>query len=298
MSAADLPCPVCSSTDTAEQRPSTLDGALTADHLRITDDTYGRTARLLECAGCRFVFADPSEVASVVDRYAEVVDPGYEATAVQRRRQMDALLAEVCDHTPGAATLLDVGAGIGLMVEAATARGLDAAGVEPGAWSVATAERRGVTGVHEGVLPHVALTGRTFDVVTVIDVIEHVDDPVGLLRDAAHHLAPGGVVAVVTPDVGSVAARALGRRWWHYRPAHIGYFDRSSLERAAVEAGLHVVARSRARWWFPVGYLAERVTGYLRFLGPVHRRLDGGRLYDRTVRLNLFDSWLVLLEAR
>ena len=55
---------------------------------------------------------------------------------------------------------------------------------------------------------------------------------------------------VVTPDVGSVAARLMRHRWWHFRAAHIGYFNHRTLAAAAAKAGLRVVSTRRPVWYF------------------------------------------------
>ena len=152
----------------------------------------------------------------------------------------------------------------------------------------------------EGRLPLAALGSRTFDLVTLVDVIEHVTDPVGLCRDAAARLAPGGRIVVVTPDVESIAARVLGRRWWHFRVAHIGYFSPRSFSRAAERAGLRVVDRERARWYFPVGYLVDRTREYLP-IPSLPALLAGAnvvsRLREMVVPLNLFDSTVYYLGS-
>src|SRR5690606_19629035 len=123
-------------------------------------------------------------------------------------------------------------------------------GVEPSERLAAAGRGRGLE-VVTGTLPHAGLAGRKFDLVTVVDVIEHVTDPVALLRHAAAHLDAGGILAVVTPDLGSGTARLVGRRWWHFRAAHVGYFDRGTLARAASAAGLVERRRSRPRWYLP-----------------------------------------------
>ena len=151
----------------------------------------------------------------------------------------------------------------------------------------------GVNGVEiiQGTFPHPALAGRKFD------VIEHVTAPVTLLSHCREALTPGGVLLVVTPDVGSFLARRLDVRWWHFRLAHVGYFNRASLSRAAECAGLSPVTWFRARWFFRVHYLAERMSAYLpvgwwnRFalrIPPL------AWLYRRVIPVNLFDSWVVL----
>ena len=86
-----------------------------------------------------------------------------------------------------------------------------------------------------------------FEVVTLIDVIEHVPDPVDLMRRIKSVMAPDGICVVVTPDVNSVAARLMGWKWWHFRAAHIGYFNKSTLGLGARDGGVTRRARSRGR---------------------------------------------------
>ena len=107
------------------------------------------------------------------------------------------------------------------------ASGFAARGIEPSSPLQAIAAQRGLPVTH-GVLPNSELPG-PFDVVTLIDVIEHVPDPVDLVRRIKSVMAPNGIFVVVTPDVDSVAARLMGWKWWHFRAAHIGYFNRSTL---------------------------------------------------------------------
>jgi hypothetical protein len=134
-----------------------------------------------------------------------------------------------------------------------------------------------------------------FDVLTAIDVIEHVADPVALMEECTALMKDDGCGILVTPDVDSVAARLLGPRWWHYRPAHIGYFNRATLIRALNNAGLEPTHFERARWVFPADYLWERVNSYL----PSAVRVPApSALRMLTVPLNLFDSWLVTFGKR
>jgi len=80
-----------------------------------------------------------------------------------------------------------------------------------------TAVDRNSNGYEAG-LPHVSLNFdqpdfapeiglRLFNVVTAIEVIEHVESPIGFLRNLGKLLAPGGVAVVTTPNVDSLPAR-------------------------------------------------------------------------------------------
>ncbi|MCB9703440.1 MAG: class I SAM-dependent methyltransferase [Myxococcales bacterium] len=287
-------CWICGAGGATLWRERALDRPLRAEDLRITDAGYGRTLRLWRCGECGFIFADGDDLARLEALYGELDDPEYDAGGEARARQMRWLIDLARRARPQARTLLDVGAASGLLVDAAAAAGLDAEGIEPSRSLAAGAQGRGLR-VHHGVLPHPALAGRRFDLVALVDVIEHVADPVGLLREAAAHLAPGGALLVVTPDIGSRAARLMGGRWWHLRLAHVGYFNASTLDAALRAAGLRREAGRRARWFFPVGYLAERLERYLPIAGlnRLARRLPlVAGAYRRVIPLDLGDSFV------
>lgn len=267
-------------------------GGVSAEDLAITDDRYGMTLRLLACH-CGFRFADPAELPDLLALYGELDDPGYTDGEGPRRSQQRALLDAVRRHAPHARTLLDVGAASGLLVAEAVAAGMEATGIEPSETLSSGARSSGLD-VLTGALPDPALDGRTFDVVTLVDVIEHVPDPVGLLRAARAHVAEDGLLLVVTPDAAAVVARLLRRRWWHLRIAHIGYFTRPTLTAALAEAGLHPVRWWRPGWVFEGGYLAERFGRYVPGVRPLVARAGDRPLLRRTLPLNPRDSLAVL----
>ncbi len=292
-------CWVCDAPGARAWRSRRLDRPLEPEDLRITDQRYGLTLALRRCDACGFVFADAAELERLTSLYEGLVDPGYEESQEPRRLQMRCLLDAALRARPHARSLLDVGAAAGLLVAEARARGLDALGVEPSRALCDVARARHGIDLLPGVLPHPVLDGRRFDLVFLIDVLEHVANPVDLLRECARRLAPAGVLVLVTPDAGSVAARLLRHRWWHFRLAHVGYFDHRSLARAVERAGLVTIAVRRARWYFGVEYLVTRLGQYLplgRLTSLARRSAVGRALLRRTIPLDLRDSFLVLLR--
>jgi SAM-dependent methyltransferase len=295
---ADSACWVCGAGRLAIFRESTIDRELSPDDLRITDDRYGTTVRLFRCEHCGFIFADREQVRALVSLYQRLEDPDYEATADARRVQMQRILDATLRLKPQARTLLDIGAGIGLLVHEAAKRGLAAEGIEPSEWAVRVGRERFGATLHAGVFPHAATRGRPFDIIALVDVIEHVNDPVGLLTAIRDQLAPGGLSIIITPDIASLAARCFGPRWWHFRLAHVGYFNTTSLETAFDRAGLRTVRRRRAKWYFPIGYLSQRVGQYVPPYRLLHRALAATPVTRWCIPLNLFDSWCYWVTPR
>jgi SAM-dependent methyltransferase len=257
--------------------PSTVDAAA----FRVTDANYGQCAAVYQCAACGF--RQCSDFSDVLSFYQAMDDPGYEASRAPRALQAERLLQSVRRYRPGG-RLLDIGAGSGILVEVATRLGYRAEGIEPSEWMVRSAAAHGLK-IQAGILPHEEITG-SYDVVTLVDVIEHVSDPVELLVQARSVLASDGIGLVITPDVASVAARVMGKHWWHYRMAHICYFERDTLLAALRHAGLEPIAIFRPSWYFTADYLIQRLGAYL----PIVRKMQLPILERMVVPLNLFDS--------
>lgn len=154
---------------------------------------------------------------------------------------------------------LDVGCASGYFLEAAQARGFEVRGVEPSEEARAHADER-VRGAIDASLGD---GDRGFDLITFWDVLEHLADPFATLADAAPRLAPGGVLGVVVPVLGSVNTRLAPRTWDQYKPPeHLWFFSPRAMRAALSRAGLEVVLEEPA--W----------TRHARFIDPEHRRRD------------------------
>jgi 2-polyprenyl-3-methyl-5-hydroxy-6-metoxy-1,4-benzoquinol methylase len=84
--------------------------------------------------------------------------------------------------------------------------------------------------------------GRTFDVVLMLNLIEHVDNPGDILRKAHSVLSPEGIVLIKTPNTDSLDARLFRNRNWggYHCPRHWVLFNRQNLQALVERAGLKV----------------------------------------------------------
>lgn len=253
-------CPACGSGRLIDYRRGTFSAdRLTADEIKITDKGYGRLWDLGLCLDCRHVFANPCPTPALMNAlYASVEDPLYDAEAAGRGRNFHRILDVLERLAGGPGPLFDVGAATGILLDLARARGWTTDGIEPSAWAVRFAKDKYGLDIRRGDVESAVLPAGAYRAVTMVDVIEHTPRPGEAVRRAYEILAPDGLLCVVTPDVGSAAARLAGRRWWHFRPGHLSYFCRRSLDALLEGAGFRVVRRRRYAWTFSLHYLLSR----------------------------------------
>ncbi len=138
--------------------------------------------------------------------------------------------------------LLDVGSGKGRFLSRAGHRGWRAKGVEPVAGSVALARARHGVDVIVGTLEEAAFAARSFDVVTMWHVLEHLADPRGAMAEARRLLDDGGLLALEIPNLASLQAQIGRDRWFHMMlPHHLVHFTPETLRRLLADNGFEVV---------------------------------------------------------
>lgn len=152
---------------------------------------------------------------------------------------------------------LDIGCGAGLLCEPLARLGAAVTGVDAAAENVAaaSAHAEGVGLDIRYMAGEVAgLDIGTFDLVTSVEVIEHVADKAAFLRDVAARLAPDGLLVMSTPNRTAAsrvllvgAAEAVG-----YVPKGTHHWEDfvtpEELEALLAEAGLTVTARRGIAW--------------------------------------------------
>lgn len=137
--------------------------------------------------------------------------------------------------------LLDIGCGIGLLVEAAQKRGIHAEGIDLSSFAVEYGSRElHIRGLKAGDFTTVLDAKKTFDVVYLNHVIEHVPDPVRFVEDCCRYLSPGGWLVLETPDIDSTQAKRAGKNWEYILTEHLYYFNLATLAQLVENQGLSV----------------------------------------------------------
>jgi SAM-dependent methyltransferase len=239
-------CPACGSTRFA---------ALPTPGRWVGRDTFaplrGRVG-LARCRSCglRLVSPRPDSDALAAFYSGTAHDYHDSDSSLSAGARGELLLARIEQTLPSDVprTLLDYGCGGGGFLRQAAARGWTVQGFEPAARGLEACRRGGLDVVDslEGI------PAGSVGVVTLHHVFEHLEDPAAVLDAIRRLLAPGGLLFLEVPNVGSLRARlsfdVLSRRIRvdeRYRafPIHLNYFQPRTLKRLLERAGWVIVRR-------------------------------------------------------
>jgi 2-polyprenyl-3-methyl-5-hydroxy-6-metoxy-1,4-benzoquinol methylase len=210
--------------------------------------TSDEAFEFFRCAGCDIVFLHPMPF----DRLGEIYPKNYysfvssDKSAIQRvKESLDRrYFRKVLAGMPGEKlSALDVGGGSGWLldiVKAADPRVMDTWVVDIDGAARELAEAAGHSFL-EGRIEDLPVE-RAFDVVLMLNLIEHVTDPRAVLRKAREALAPGGRIIIKTPNYDALDARLFHSSSWggFHTPRHFVLFTRPSFAKLAQEVGLAV----------------------------------------------------------
>jgi len=214
--------------------------------------------KLRRCGQCGCLWADDArqDEATLVAAYERVSESYFESTENDPRylgfyRWLEALLKE---HVSGRA-ILDVGCGDGTFLSALS-DDWSKRGVEPSVSGARLARARSLEvacGTLETTAPY------EVNLISALDVIEHVVDPHNFIESLKRRLAKGGIVLLLTGDADAYAARIAGSQWSYLRwCGHISVFSRAGLRRLLESHGFEVLASKRCEhpsspgafaWW-------------------------------------------------
>jgi SAM-dependent methyltransferase len=187
--------------------------------------------------------------------------------------------------------LLEVGCAYGFLLEEAK-RAFDVTGIELAEEAADHCRRSGLhvlTGaVDDRLLEELGL----FDVIVMLDVIEHLPSPRQTVALLAGHLRPGGIIVITTGDFGALSARLAGARWRLMTPPqHLWFFSQEGMRRMASSIGLKAEYVDHPWKTVPLSLISFQLA---RMIGFEPRRILP---WDQLgIPLNLFDAMRVVLR--
>lgn len=158
--------------------------------------------------------------------------------------------------------VLDVGCATGFFLEAAAQEGWTVFGVELSEYAAAMARKTFGDHIFSGTLEEAHYADGFFDLVTLSDIVEHIPCPLDFLHEARRILSQDGMLMIVTPDVTSLTAKLMGRRWSHFKEEHLHYFSPETIARLLGESGFAVESIEPATKCLNIAYIVNQFKVY------------------------------------
>ena len=210
-----------------------------------------RSFNVVKCLNCGLVYLNPmpypEDIAKVYDTHQYYCNKGdqegsplgyadYAMLEGHLTFVADELLRPVRHIKTG--RLLDVGCGMGLMLNHFRELGWDTYGIDVSTYATEYARNQLGLKVFTGVVDELDLPESFFDVVTMALVIEHIPNPKGMLEAIRRLMKPGAVIIIATHDIDGLWPRIVKGRWRHFNiPEHVHFFSKSTLKRMLEDTG-------------------------------------------------------------
>ncbi|MDP3024955.1 MAG: class I SAM-dependent methyltransferase [candidate division Zixibacteria bacterium] len=182
--------------------------------------------------------------------------PGYDTKTGRFKKLLGTILekflsGQICNIVPFKENgkILDVGCGNGEMIGWMEEYGWKTYGVEISKEACEQAEKQGIQ-VFYGELQNAHFPSEFFDVITANQVLEHVYDPLALLKECNRILKEDGLLIIGCPNFGCFDSRLFSKDWSALQvPTHLYHFTPSTLNRILKTAGFEI-----NKWKFKIPF--------------------------------------------
>jgi SAM-dependent methyltransferase len=289
-------CAICGPDAPAEELyPENLDPkAFTAEVFsarRLPDRLHYRMVR---CRNCGLVRSDPVLSAeALADLYKDsTFDYGDELEGL--RATYGAALDRAASYLTRRQGLVDIGCGSGFVLEVARQHGwTDVHGVEPSGDAIAKATPEIAPVIVHDMMRAGLFPERSLAAVTLFQVLDHMPDPVGLLRDCREILMPGGVIMAFNHNVTAWSARLLKERSPIIDVEHTYLYSPGTMRQLFTAAGFDVISVAPVRNTYSISYLTRLLPLPRRLKQELVPRLRATSLGKRHVTVPLGNLCLI-----
>lgn len=234
-------CPLCGS--------SRLEPACRIDKFELKFSTD-------KCPDCGFIFMNPAFTEEVLNSfYTEEYYTGradYSYVDERRIKKYSAYVwdrrIEVIHRYVKGGNFLDVGSSFGGLLDSAE-KYYTPHGIELSEYSSSYSAQKYGDRIHRGTLDNHPFPESFFSVITMIELIEHLYDPVSAIRQCHSLLEDNGLLLVQTANMDGMQARSAGADYEYFMPGHLSYFSMSNLTAALSRAGFR-----RIKVFYPVEF--------------------------------------------
>lgn len=213
--------------------------------------------QMVKCRSCGLIYANPMPFFE--NKYESTEDAVYLDSTQQRKKTYDRLVNNILKYK-NRGRLLDVGCATGILLDAASTV-FDVEGIELSKWAAKQAAQNHK--IYNSPLRETNLPKNSYDIVTLMGVIEHFTEPLQEMKAIAEILRPDGLLVLYTGDVEAWPwPRLLGKKWWWYMGMHVYMFSRRTCTLLLENCGFEIITSENHTTYFSLSSLSRSLNRY------------------------------------
>ena len=251
-------CPVCNASNFAN--------LITAEDYTVSNKEF----TIQECTECHFLFTNPRPDSLSIGDYYQSKD------YISHHDEANSLISKVYNMVrnitiagkikmidsiqPSKGTILDIGCGTGTFIMACKKDGWKINATEPDTEARNIASNRVGATIYDNI-NNDDISSKTFDIITLWHVLEHVHLLNETIQWIKEHLNPGGKIIIAVPNPQSFDAKKYGRFWAAFDvPRHLYHFTSDTMKLLLDRHGLAL--QDIKPMWFDSFYVSMLSTKY------------------------------------
>jgi len=222
---------------------------------------------IIKCKICKFIHVNPiptnKELSSLyTNDYYEKIKPDYIRGNEKEIEYLDYTFNEKLDSIEKSLSskskrILDIGSGPGFFLRSAKRRGWDVLGIEPSLTACNYSNKYNIPTIQKFFYEVNMKQIGKFDAIHIFDVLEHVNDPISMLKKSYTLLKRGGIIVVEIPNDFNplqklVQKKLKKKEYWVTLSsasknsgtlAHLNYFNFSSISNLLKRIGFKIIIK-------------------------------------------------------
>jgi len=255
-------CNICGADDYSIVYHAASNKALSIEPFK-SESTELSKYQIVRCNRCGLIYVNPRlNTESIIMGYSKGNNKRFISQAKEREITFEKSIRLIEKYVKTKGRLLDVGTAGGSFLAVAKRHGWQIEGIEPNKWLCDWSKKYYGINVRQGTLEKNSFEKKSFDLVTLWDVLEHVSDPTATLERINKQLKKNGMLVVNYPDIDSRIAKLMGRKWVFILTVHLYYFTQKTIKKLLEKCGFKVVVVRKHWQTLSLGYLADRLEPY------------------------------------
>ncbi len=189
-----------------------------------------------QCNECDFIFMNPQFNDEIINKfYDKDYYKGNSEYSYYDEREAEEYSLYVWEKRirkirtyAGSGNILDIGCAFGGFLKAAS-KWFTPFGIELSEYSCEHAKKLYNDNIHSGTLNDNPFQKNVFSVITMIEVIEHLKEPLRTLVECYNLLKTDGLLVIQTANMDALQAKFFGDKYGYYMPGHLSYFTKKNL---------------------------------------------------------------------